>query len=60
MGRVNGDRRKREHTLTDDEIRAVWNAAPKVSERFGALAKLLLLTVQRREKVATMRWEICR
>src|SRR5262249_40216633 len=38
----------------DDEIRKVWNAAEGA---FGDLVKLALLTGQRRDKVASMRWE---
>jgi integrase len=41
----------RTRILSDDEIRMVWNAAD------NDVVKLLLLTAQRREKVATMRWE---
>lgn len=46
--------RARHRTLTDDEIRAVWEAAG-VSGPFGAIVKLLLLTAQRRDKVASMK-----
>jgi integrase len=56
MRRTNGTG-KRERILTDDEIRAVWKAAPQVNSTFGALVKLALLTAQRREKLATMRWD---
>jgi integrase len=45
--------RKRDRTLTDDEIRAVWTAAGE--SPFGGIVKLLLLTAQRREKVITMK-----
>lgn len=48
-------RRKRNRTLSDDELRAVWRAADGAGA-FGALVKLLLLTAQRREKVLTMKW----
>jgi integrase len=49
------DERKRDRVLNADEIRAVWRAADQVGT-FGAIVKLALLTGQRREKVATMRW----
>lgn len=49
------EERKRERTLNDDEIRAVWRAADGAGN-FGAIVKLALLTGQRREKIATMRW----
>ena len=45
----------RTRILNDDEIRALWTAA-EISGPFGAIVKLLLLTAQRREKVATMKW----
>jgi integrase len=46
---------KRERVLDDAEIRRVWKAAEQAGT-FGALVRLLLLTAQRRDKVATMRW----
>jgi integrase len=47
---------KRDRILDDDELRAVWKRADE-NGAFGALVRLLLLTGQRREKVAAMRWE---
>jgi integrase len=47
---------KRDRILDDDELRAVWKRAAD-NGAFGALVRLLLLTGQRREKVAAMRWE---
>ena len=47
--------RARERILTDDELATVWKAAE--SGIFGAFVRLLLLTAQRREKVAAMRWQ---
>jgi integrase len=44
---------KRSRTLSHAEIRAVWSAC---EGQYGAIVKLLLLTAQRREKVAGMRW----
>jgi integrase len=46
----------RDRVLSDDEIRAVWQAANKLGGNFGALVKLLILTGQRRDEVAGMRW----
>jgi integrase len=43
----------RERILSDDEIRELWKATGNI----GDLTKLLLLTAQRRDKVASMRWE---
>lgn len=50
------EERRRKRILSDDEIRAVWRAADKAGT-YGAIVKLALLTGQRREKIATMRWQ---
>jgi integrase len=42
--------------LTDDELRLVWRAAAQIEWPFGSLVQLLILTGQRREEVAAMRW----
>lgn len=55
MGRVPKDQRARARILTDDELRSVWQAAGDAG-KFGAFVKLLLLTAQRKQKVATLRW----
>jgi integrase len=52
--RRNKNGKARDRILNDDEIRAVWTAAEGT---FGALLKTALMTAQRREKVATMRWD---
>jgi integrase len=46
----------RDRVLSDDEIRWLWLACDKVGYPFGAMAKLLLLTGQRRNEVAGMTW----
>jgi integrase len=51
------DERARKRTLTDDEIRIVWHAAEKMGPGFGAIVRLALLTGQRREKIASMKWD---
>jgi integrase len=56
MQRSNGADRKRKRILDDDEIRKVWNACGELGT-FGAVVKTLLLTAQRRDKVATMQWD---
>jgi integrase len=56
MRRVPSEKRKRERTLSDDELRRVWLTAEAEDSVFGKFLMLLLLTGQRREKVATMRW----
>jgi integrase len=49
--------RARDRTLSDDELRLVWQAADKIGRTFGPLVKLLALTGQRRDEVAQMRWD---
>lgn len=44
----------RERVLSDDEIRWLWLAAGDVGQPFGPLARLLILTGQRRGEVAGM------
>jgi len=56
MQRSNGHDRKRKRILDDDEIRLLFKAAADCGT-FGALVKTLLLTAQRKDKVASMRWE---
>jgi integrase len=54
MRRTKPQERARTRILSDDEIRLIWSTAEGT---FGDLVKLLLLTAQRREKVASMRWD---
>ena len=56
MRRSKPKERARERILSDDEIRAVWQQA-EANGTFGAFIRLALLTAQRREKVAAMRWQ---
>ena len=56
MGRYDATGSRRKRTLGDDEIRALWKACGDLGT-FGALIKTLLFTAQRKEKVATMRWD---
>jgi integrase len=46
----------RERVLTDHEIRVLWEAAGAIGEPFGPMVKFLLLTGQRLNEVAKMRW----
>ena len=55
MRRTNPKERARARTLDDAELRAVWKAA-EGDGAFGAFVTLLLMTAQRRDKVASMRW----
>jgi integrase len=53
--RVAKQNRKRNRTLNDAEVRAVWLAADKAGA-YGSLIQLLLLTAQRSAKVRALRW----
>jgi integrase len=46
----------RDRVLIDDELRLVWRAAEAAGYPFGPLVKLLLLTGQRRDEIADVRW----
>src|SRR5262245_25308438 len=46
----------RERILSDAELKKLWEVC-YTANGYGALVKLLLLTAQRREKVASMRWD---
>jgi integrase len=45
----------RKRSLSDDELRLVWRGAEAIGAPFGALVKLLILTLQRRDEVGEMR-----
>ena len=47
----------RDRWLSDDELRRVWNQAMKTHRCFGPIVRLLILTGQRREEVASLSWE---
>jgi integrase len=55
MRRTDPKTRKRTRILSDDEIRGLWRVTEN-GGRFGAIIRLALLTAQRREKIAGMRW----
>jgi integrase len=44
----------RDHVLSDEELRSVWLCAGEGD--YGAIVHLLILTGQRREEIAAMRW----
>jgi integrase len=48
---------KRKRTLSDDELRAYWQAALNEPYPWGPLFRLLLLTGQRRSEVAEAHWD---
>jgi integrase len=54
MRRSSSKERARTRILDDDEIRLVWS---KAEGTFGDMVKLLLLTAQRRDKVASIKFD---
>jgi integrase len=44
----------RDRVLTDDELRAIWNAVG--DDAYGDIVKLLALTGQRRDEIGALRW----
>lgn len=53
---VEGGNPKRDRVLSDVEVGEIWRAAGGLGLPFGPITRLLLLTAQRREEVAAMRW----
>jgi integrase len=56
MRRRKAKEHERKRILSDDEIRTLWDAT-KDGGSYSRCIRFLLLTGQRREKVATMRWD---
>lgn len=46
----------RERVLNDDELAVIWRGCDELGFPFGSLYRLLLLTGQRREEVASLDW----
>jgi integrase len=55
MRRTSKQERQRTTILSDAELRVVWSEAQQAGG-FGAFLQMLLLTAQRRDKVATLQW----
>jgi integrase len=51
-----GEEKSRDRTLTAEEIRAIWLACGSLGYPFGTFFRLALITAQRRDEVARMRW----
>ena len=49
-----GKKVRRKRILTDDELRAVWNAAGTDGGIFGVIVQIIILTGQRRGEIATL------
>ena len=52
-----GRENPRERVLTDEEVRAIWRASASLDLIPSAFVRLLLLTLQRVNEVAGMRWD---
>jgi len=55
MRRAGSKQRARKRILDDAELREVWRVAEE-NGTYGAFVRLALLTAQRREKIAAMKW----
>jgi integrase len=55
MARTKPKERARDHTLTDDELRAVWRQA-EANGIYGACVRFILLTAARRSEASEMTW----
>jgi integrase len=53
---LHGAPEARDRVLGDDEIRQVWGAAQLTPYPYGPLVRLLILTGQRRDEIASLRW----
>lgn len=51
-----GERKPRQRTLSDDELRRVWSAARESGYPYGDATRLLMLTGQRLNEIAGARW----
>ncbi len=51
---THSDNEARDRVLSDDELVAVWKAAP--DSDYGRIVKLLILTGQRRDEIGSLRW----
>jgi integrase len=50
------EKAERERVLSDDELRAIWMAAASLDYPWAGFYQLSILTLQRRQEVAGMRW----
>ncbi len=55
MGRIKPADHARERVLTDEELRAIWQAAESATGPFGSFVRFALLTATRRNEAAHMR-----
>ena len=52
-----GKEEERDRVLTNEEIRLIWDACEQIGWPFGPFTRMLLVTAQRRDEVAHMRWD---
>jgi integrase len=50
------EERSRDRVLNDDELRRVWLAAGELGHPYAGIVRLLILTGQRRNEIAGLRW----
>ncbi len=48
--------KSRDHVLSDDDLKAIWNACESLDFPYGEMVRLFILTAQRRSEVAGMAW----
>lgn len=48
--------KSRDRVLTSDELGAIWRATNQLAPSYSGWARVLLLTLARRDEVASMRW----
>lgn len=49
--------KSRDRVLSDEELKALWQASDALGWPFGQLLQMLVLTGQRREEVGSMKWQ---
>jgi len=54
--RIIGERKSRSHTLSDDELRALWQVTGEMGYPHGAIGRMLLLTGARHREVSEAPW----
>ena len=54
---TSGSEESRDRVLSDAELGEAWRAASALAPPFGPFLQLLILTLQRRNELAGMRWE---
>jgi len=54
IGTNKSEESSRERVLKDDELRVIWKCAG--DDHYGAILKLLMLTGQRADEIASLRW----